>query len=285
MQPVQMAQQRADDRDRAFAFLKHAREGAIERRGIALGGSQHRVVERQRGAVADDDLRIGEFDAAARAGVERQLLQFGAGQQAVAAQMLDEKRDGIAADRDAMRRKGVADDRGEIARVVGVATDRGGMRRLLEGAAQRRAARQFAGLGDDQRVARHVGEKAGEKRRLLIAGIAQADDAAARHQADLRRLVGEARRIGGECRGGQLGDAERVAQIGADRARQRVGALPHEPGIGAEQQHGANLRVGPAQKPVDLPRGYFHALRLASNMRVISSGSARCVRRDAPPII
>ena len=75
----------------------------------------------------------------------------------------------------------------------------------------------------------------------------------------MRRLVGEARRIGGECRGGQLGDAERVAQIGADRARQRVGALPHEPGIGPEQQHGANLRVGPAQKPLDLTGGYFHA--------------------------
>ena len=48
--------------------------------------------------------------------------------------MLDEKRDGIAADRDAMRREGVADDCGEIARVVGVAADRGAMRRLLEGA-------------------------------------------------------------------------------------------------------------------------------------------------------
>src|SRR6478609_279878 len=102
---MEMAQQRADNRYRGFAFLEHTGEGAVERRCIALGGSEHRVVERQRCAVADDGLRVGELDAAARAGIKRELLQFGAGQEAVAAEMLDEKGDGVAADRDAMRRE------------------------------------------------------------------------------------------------------------------------------------------------------------------------------------
>ncbi len=53
MQPLEMAQERADHRNRRLALLKDAGERAVERGGIALGGGQQRVVERQRGAVGD----------------------------------------------------------------------------------------------------------------------------------------------------------------------------------------------------------------------------------------
>src|SRR5438552_9644536 len=64
-------------------------------------------------------------------------------------------------------------------------------------------------------------------------------------------------------------------QIGADRARQRVGALTHQPGIGAEQQHGADLRVGPVQKAVDLAGGKLHGVPIRGPV----SAARRCRNR------
>ena len=95
------------------------------------------------------------------AGIERQFFEFGPGQQPVAAEMLDEKIRGVATDPDAVRGKGVADHRGEVARAVGIAADRGGAGRFVEGAAQRRAAGQIAGLGDNEGVAHGGGRGTG----------------------------------------------------------------------------------------------------------------------------
>ena len=226
--------------------------------GVALGRREQRVVERQRGAVGDHGARVVELDPAAIAGIKRQFFEFGAGQQPVAAEMSDQEIDRVAADRDVVRRAGLPDHRGEIARTVGIAADRDGIGRIVEDAAQRRAAGQIAGLDDDQRVARHIREKPPAERGQRIAGLAHPDDAASAHQADLRRLVGEPRRIGGERGGGQLGDAERVAQIGADGARDRVGALAHEPGIGAVEQDGADFGIGPPQERGDPRRRQLH---------------------------
>ena len=172
-----------------------------------------------------------------------------------------------------LRGQAVADHRGEVARAVGIAADRGGPRRVVEHAAQRRAAGEFAGLGHDERIARHVVEKAGEEPRQPVRGVAHPHHPAPADQAELRRFVGEARRIGGERGAGQIGDAERVAQIRADGAREGVGALAHQPGIGAVEQHRADFRVGALQKRLDPRRGELH--------RRLSPSSAGSRRRDA----
>ena len=63
---------------------------------------------------------------AAVAGVKRQLFEFGAGQEAVAAKVGDQIIDRVATDRHPVRRATLADHRGEIARAVGITADRDG---------------------------------------------------------------------------------------------------------------------------------------------------------------
>ncbi len=110
-------------------------------------------------------------------GIERQLFEFGPGQEAVLAEMLDEKIRGVATGPDAVRGKGVADHLGEVARAVGITADRGGARRIVEGAAQRGTGGQIARFGDDERIGNRVGDKPGEERRQRIAGLAHPHDA------------------------------------------------------------------------------------------------------------
>ena len=95
---------RADHRDRRFALLEDPAEHPVDPRGIALGRGHHGIVERERGAVADREPRIIELDPAALAGIERELFELGAGQQPIAAEMLDQKLAGVAARGHPMRR-------------------------------------------------------------------------------------------------------------------------------------------------------------------------------------
>ena len=93
---------------------------------IALGRGHHRIVEFERGAVADREPRILELDPAAVAGIERELFELGTGQQPIAPEMLDQKLAGVAARGHPMRRQGLPDHRSEVARRIGVAADRDG---------------------------------------------------------------------------------------------------------------------------------------------------------------
>src|SRR5580700_6301275 len=98
--------------------------------------------------------------------------------------MRDEKLDRVATDGDAMSRKGVADDVGEVAGAVGVAADGDAAWRALEQATQRAARRQIAGLDHGQSVARRIGEETAENRALGIADFAHANQSSAAHQTD-----------------------------------------------------------------------------------------------------
>src|SRR5271157_4492745 len=71
MQPLQMAQQRADHRYRRFPFLEYPAQDAFEPRHIAFARGHDRVVELERGAVADRKERVLEFDPTALADIER----------------------------------------------------------------------------------------------------------------------------------------------------------------------------------------------------------------------
>ena len=98
-------------------------------------------------------------------------------------------------------------------------------------------------------IARWIGEKACEGGAVRVARVAHSHQPpAAAHQADLRGLVEQPRRIGGDSCTGEVGDAERIAQIFTDRAAERVGAFAHQPGVGTIQQHRADVGVGSAQK-------------------------------------
>ena len=217
-----------------------------------------------------DEERVLELDPAAGAGIERQFFELGAGQQPIAAKPLDQILGGVAARGDMARGQAVADHRGTVALAVGIAADRGGPRRAVEHAPQRRSAGKFAGLGHNERIARHVVEKAGEQPGQPVRGGAHPHHPAPAGQAQLRRFVGKARRIGGERGTGQIGDAERVAQIRADGTGEEVGALAHQPRIGAVEQHRADCRVGALQKRREPRRG-----DLGHRLSPSSAGSER----------
>ena len=84
-----MAQHRPDNRDRRLALLENPIEHPIEPRRIALRRGHDGVVRCECRAVANREPHIIEFDLAALAGIQRELFEFGAGQQAIAAEMLD----------------------------------------------------------------------------------------------------------------------------------------------------------------------------------------------------
>ena len=258
MQPVQVAQQCADYRNRRFPLLEDAAEHAFDPHGIAFGCRHHRIVQLERRRVADREPGILELDPAALAGVERELFEFGARQQAIAPEVLDQELAGVAARGDPVRRQGLADHRGQLARRIGIAADRDGRLRRLEGPAQRRAGRQLARLDNDQCLAGRALQKPRKQLGERVAGAAHAHHPPPAGQAQLGGFVGEPRGIGGERRRHQIGDAKRIFEVGTDRTRHRFGALTHQALIRAVQQHGANFRIGPLQKRGNPRRGEPH---------------------------
>ena len=159
-----------------------------------------------------------------------------------------------------MRRQRLADHRGEIARGVRVAADRRGALRGVEGAAQRRA--RPAARRPRRRPAPRQACRLPESRRTARASASPAPRTRTTRRPPVRLscAASSASRAGSAASAArvQIGDAKRVAQIGADRARHAVGALAHQAGIRAVQQHGADFRVGPPQKRGDPRRGEPH---------------------------
>ena len=170
---------------------------------------------------------------------------------------------------DMARGRAVADHRGTVLLAVGIQPDAAARGKPSTRAAARSAG-EFAGLGHNERIARRVVEKAGEQPGQPVRGGAHPHHPAPAGQAQLRRFVGKARRIGGERGTGQIGDAERVAQIRADGAGEEVGALAHQPRIGAVEQHRADCRVGALQKRREPRRG-----DLGHRLSPSSAGSER----------
>ena len=131
-----MAQHRAGT-ETGVPFLEHPTEHPLEPGGFAFGRRHYRIVELERRAVADRAPRVLEFDPAALAGIERQLLELGSGQQPVAAEVFDQYwvASRLAVTRWAARLRG-SPLRGRA--TIGVAADRRGVGRVLERPPQRR---------------------------------------------------------------------------------------------------------------------------------------------------
>ena len=92
---------------------------------VALRCSHDGVVCCKCRAVTDREADIIEFDAATLASVQRELFEFRAGQQAIAAKVLYEILDRLSTRGYAVRPHGVADEGGAVARRIGIAADRG----------------------------------------------------------------------------------------------------------------------------------------------------------------
>ena len=91
-----------------------------------------------------------------------------------------------------------------------------------------------------------------------IAGAAHTHDTPATCKAQLRGFVGEPRRIGGERRRHQIGDAKRISEVGTDGARHHLGPLAHQALIRAVQQRRADFGVGSLQERGNPCRSYLH---------------------------
>ena len=184
-----MAQRRAHHGNGRFTLLEHPDERPVEPGGVAFGGGEHRVVERQCGAVGDRHLCVLELDPAAIAGIERELFQLGPGQETVAAEMADEKLDRIAAGGDLVCREAIGNHLDQVASGIGITANCRRLRRVVKGAPQRASRRQVAGLDNHKRVAGRAGKEAAEQRAVGIAGVTHPNQASTAHQADLRRFV------------------------------------------------------------------------------------------------
>src|SRR5579859_2996240 len=149
-----MPHRRLDDADGTLALLEGALERALQRRGITLGGGEDRVVDAERGTVADAGDGVLEPDLSALARVERELLELRATQAAVAAEAGHQVFPRIGRRGDLVARQYGGDELREVADAVGIAGHGDRILGALEGAAERRARGEIAPLGDRNAVAR-----------------------------------------------------------------------------------------------------------------------------------
>ena len=272
-----MAQHAPDHRDRRLAFLENAAQHSFEPRRIAFGRRHHRVVEIDCGAVADREPRFVEIDPAAVAGIE---TSFSSSDLVIRRSPPRCSTRYCTASRPALTRcaaQRLADHGGAVARRIGVARDRRRMGRGFEKPAQRRGTGQLTGLDDDEGIARRLVEKAGKRPRQIVAGAADANHAPAAEEAELSCLVRKPRRIGNERGALEIGHAERVAEIGADAAGEKIGSLAHQTRIRPVKQDRKNPVIRPSQKSLDPCRRELHnfsaAFRFASARCAMNSDS------------
>ena len=208
----------------------------VEAALVAVGHRQRHLVDRTGGAVADAGHRIGQLERRrARPGEEHELVELGAGQRAVLAEMDGEIVDRLAGRGEAVALQRLGDELLQRLAFVGVAAQAGGMGYGLEQPAQRRFRRQIAGLDDDQRRRRsrlEEGRQAGSQR---VAGVAQPHHAAPAGERQGIGLIQQAARLLAQRSRGQLADPEGIGGIAGDRPGQAIGALADQAGIGAKE--------------------------------------------------
>ena len=182
MQPLQMAQQRADHRDRRLR--PPGTRGRARGRAPAASPSAAAST-----ASSSDSAALSAIDERAhrraRPGRHRRhkAPAFRARRGSAAGRRRDARPETRPASRLIAMRCAAKVSRITAARsrgAVGIAADRGGVRRIVEGAAQRRAAGRSPASTTTSASPGVLGEKAGEQRRQRIAGVAHPDDAAGR---------------------------------------------------------------------------------------------------------
>ena len=192
-----MADRRRNDRRRRRAAGARLAEFGLDLSGLAGKSGIDHAVERQCGSVGHHRDNVGEFDRRPALRVERELADFAARGEAVAAEQRQQRRARVRRDRHVAAAHFLVDQALEIARAVGVAGQRGGDLGFFAQRAQRRRFLQVAGLDDDAAFVRRRGDhrlhRAGD---VAAAGLHQ-HGAAAAEQRHRMRLLDQARRIGG----------------------------------------------------------------------------------------
>ena len=180
--------------------------------------------------------------------IERELAQLVARGLAVAAEQRHQRCARVRRDRQVRGAQLVVDQAGEVARGVGDSRGSRGVLRALaglrNGASRRRSPasitmRQSCGGSSPARL--------DAAREVAAAGL-DADRAAAAEQRDGHRLIDQARRLGRQVVAVEPHQRERIVGIVDGGRDQRVGALAHEAGVGAEDQDDRRARDRAARR-------------------------------------
>ncbi len=252
MQPLQVALRRQDNELRALAGRYGAGELGDRAGGVSRGRGAQYPVDGELGGVADDCFHVAGIDLLLAGGIKSELLDLAARQRPVGADAGEQQVARVGRDREAVAAQRVADQRLEIVHLVGIAGDRRRLRRLLKQRAQRIGGAQIAGFHDEGRRERAAVDERLQRGRSDAPASRRAHDLGAAEHRHRLRFDGEAVGIGVEIGVIEANDLPgRRFALGNERS-QAAGALGHEAGIGAVEQHGCDARPRRLQKRLSL---------------------------------
>ncbi len=250
-QPLQVPGYRAQQRNRREALRRSGRQRTIKHGEIRSARGVGDGIERYGARVSHDGQHVVGFDLPAISLVQRQLLQFPAGDAPVSAKMACQHVHRLRRGGEAVRRQVSFDQTAQRTALVDVAGQSGGLALGFEDLPKRRTRPELTRLDDDQATA--TDRSAGCGRRAPSRPCRR--ECAPR--ADRPRMAAPPpRRSGGRDRPSKRPPARSAtrnasAAIAGDRRHQTIGAFAHQALIGPIQQHGDHRGFGLAQKTFD----------------------------------
>ena len=186
--------------------------------------------------------------------VKRQLLELAAAERPIGTEDGGEQAGGVGGRPEAEAGEGFLDQVEQTLALVGEASDGGGAGSRLDGGAEGRTLAEVPGLADDERVPALGGEQPPDRLDHGLAGVADADHAAAGDKRERQRRIDESNRVGAQLGGGHLEQSEGIEGVAEEGAGEGVAALAHEAPIGTEEEDGADRRVRAADEGCPLRR-------------------------------
>ena len=236
------------------ALGEDPRDAAVEPVRVAGKCRVDDRVHHQRRRVRHDRLDMRHRDGAVAGGIERQLLQLAAAEQAVGAEQPGQGLARVAVEaQPEFAQHGLGQDR-DVAGLVRVAGQRDRGLGALQQGPQRIAGLQVARLDDHPGIGRRIRQQRCQRGCERLGAGPHEDAAPAAEQADRAGLVDQPQRIGRDVVTVDPHQLERVVGVVDRGPGQLPGALAHQPGIGAEDQHHRIAGVGPTQEGLDLVR-------------------------------
>ncbi len=249
LEEIEVTQRGAGDDEARRSRRQQPAIATVEGSGVAERHGVDGLVNGEGGRVANDGTDIVDGDGVVAGGVEAELGDLAAADEAVGADQALQGDAGVGRDGEMGGGRLLVDDAVEVAVGIGVAGNGGGAVVLLAQAAERRGLAQLAGGDHHPGIHRRGGEQ-----RLdggldgAVAGQAERDDALAAEERHGVGLVDEAAGIAGERVGLQAHARHRI--VAGDRAGEGFGALRHGTLVGPVDEHDAAARVGLREEAV-----------------------------------